>query len=182
MLAIKVLLVDDHPVIREGLRRILELDTEIRVIGEASNGEEAIRKAVLLSPDVIIMDLKMPQKDGITTTVELKQKMPDAKVLVLTLYGEDFVKKAIEAGVSGYMLKDSDSEQITEAVHQVYDGLCPIAPSLTRELVDGFNKLNRDRQSSLFTKRQVELLKLISDGMNSSEIASHLFISLSTVK
>ena len=182
MPTIRVLLVDDHAVVRERLQRILEVDEEIQVVGEASRGDEAIRKAVLLSPDVIIMDLKMPEKDGITTTQELRQKMPDAKVLVLTLYGEDFVRQAVEAGVSGYLLKDSDTEQITKAVHQVYDGLCPIAPSLTRELVENYNKTSYERRSLLLTKRQIEIIKLIADGINSNEIGGHLFISLSTVK
>ena len=104
MPAIKVLLVDDHQVVREGLRRILELDKGIQVVGEAGSGEEAITKASSLSPDVIIMDLKMSGMDGITATRELKQKLPKVNVLMLTLYAEDFVKQAIQAGVSGYLL------------------------------------------------------------------------------
>ncbi|MFB0559041.1 MAG: response regulator transcription factor, partial [Dehalococcoidales bacterium] len=127
---IRVLIVDDHHVVREGLRRILELEKGLQVVGEAKSGEEAITKAVSLSPDVIIMDLKMPGMDGIAATREIKQQLPKVNVLVLTLYAEDFVKQAIEAGVSGYLLKDSDCEQITKAIHQVYDGLSPIAPSL----------------------------------------------------
>ena len=132
---IRVLVVDDHHVVREGLRRMLELENGIQVIGEARSGEEAIAKAISLSPDVIVMDLKMPVMDGITATREIKQRMPDVGILVLTLYAEDFVKQAIEAGVSGYLLKDSDCEQITKAIRQVHEGLCPIAPSLTRDLV-----------------------------------------------
>lgn len=179
---IKVLLVDDHQVVLEGLRRILELDEGIEVVGEARSGDEAITKAVLLSPDVIIMDLKMPGMDGITATRELKQKLPDVNILMLTLYGEDFVKQAFEAGVSGYLLKNSDCEQITKAIHQVYEGLSPIAPSLTRELVTEFAKLSRESRSSILTERQVEIMKLIADGMNSVEVSSRLFISPSTVK
>jgi len=179
---IKVLLVDDHEVVLEGLRRILGMDKGIEVIGEAKSGDEAITKAALLSPDVIIMDLKMPGMNGITATSEIKQRLPDAKILVLTLYGEDFVKQAIEAGVSGYLLKDSDCDQITKAVHQVYEGLSPLAPSLTRELITEFAKLSRESRSSMLTERQVEVLRLIADGMRSAEIGSHLFISPSTVK
>ncbi len=179
---IRVLLVDDHPVVLEGLRRVLELDKGINVVDEAGGGEEAIRKAVLLSPDVVIMDVKMPGMDGITATRELKQKKPDINVLVLTLYGEDFVKQAIEAGVSGYMLKDSDSEQITKAIHQVHDGFFPIAPSLARGLVTEFAKLSRESHSPLLAERQIEILKLVANGMSSSDIGNHLFISLSTVK
>ncbi len=179
---IKVLIVDDHYVVREGLRRILELEKWIEVVGEAKSGEEAITKAVSLSPDVIIMDLKMPGMDGIMATREIKQKMPDVNILVLTLYAEDFVKQAIEAGASGYLLKDSDCEQITKAIHQVYDGLCPIAPSLTQKLVTEYSKISRNSQSSILSKRQIEILKLIAEGERGKEIGSHLFISTSTVK
>ena len=151
------------------------------MVGEAKSGEEAITKAVSLAPDVITMDLKMPGMDGIIATREIKQKMPHVNILVLTLYAEEFVKQAVEAGVSGYLLKDSECEQITKAIHQVHDGLSPISPSLTRQLVTEFAKLSRDNRSSL-TKRQIEILKLIADGENGKDIGSHLFISTSTVK
>jgi DNA-binding NarL/FixJ family response regulator len=179
---IKVLIVDDHQVVREGLRRILESDSEVEVIGEARSGEEAVVKAISLVPDVIIMDLKMPGMDGIMATHEIKQKKPNINVLVLTLYAEDFIKQAVEAGVSGYLLKDSDCEQITKAVHQVYDGLCPIAPSLTRELVTKFVKLSRNDQSSILTERQIQILKLIAEGISGKDIGNTLFVSTSTVK
>ena len=179
---IKVLLVDDHHVVREGLRRILELDDGITVIGEARSGEEAIVKAVALSPDVIIMDLKMPGMDGIAATREIKQKLPQVNVLVLTLYAEDFVKQAVEAGVSGYLLKDSDIEQITKGVHQVHAGLSPIAPSLTRGLVSEFAKLSRNSRTSLLTKRQTEILNLVAEGESGKRIGERLFLSTSTVK
>ncbi|HUV43750.1 MAG TPA: response regulator transcription factor [Dehalococcoidales bacterium] len=179
---IKVLLVDDHHVVREGLRRILEMDDAIDVIGEARSGEEAVAKAVALSPDVIVMDLKMPGMDGIAATREIKGKLPDVNVLVLTLYAEDFVKQAMEAGVAGYLLKDSDSEQITRGVHQVYEGLSPIAPSLTRGLVTEFAKLSRSSRSSVLTPRQVDILKLIAEGESGKSIGEHLFLSTSTVK
>jgi two-component system, NarL family, response regulator DegU len=180
--AIKVLIVDDHQVVREGLRRIIELDPDIKVIGEAGNGDEAISKAVQLSPDVIMMDLKMPGMDGINATREIKKRLPNVNVLVLTLYAEDFVRQAIEAGASGYMLKDSDSDQINKAIHQVNNGLSPIAPSLSRELVVEFASLSRSSRSSLLTKRQREILKLIAEGVSNREIGENLFISDSTVK
>jgi DNA-binding NarL/FixJ family response regulator len=180
--SIKVLLVDDHQVVREGLRRIVQLDEGIEVVGEAKSGEEAVIKAMSLIPDVIIMDLKMPGMDGITATREIKERLPDVNVLVLTLYAEDFIKQAIEAGASGYLLKDSDTDQITSAIHQVYDGLSPIALSITRDLVMEFAKISKSNRSYLLTKRQVEVLKLISEGVSSREIGEQLFISASTVK
>jgi two-component system NarL family response regulator len=179
---IKVLIVDDHQVVREGLRRIVQLDEELEVIGEAKSGEEAISKAISLSPDVVVMDLKMPGMDGIAATREIKQRLPNTSVLVLTLYAEDFIKQAIEAGASGYLLKDSDTEQITSAIHQVHDGLSPIALSLTRNLVMEFAKLSKSNRSHLLSKRQVEILRLIAEGVSSGEIGNHLFISQSTVK
>ncbi len=179
---VRVLIVDDHHVVREGLRRMLEMESDIQVVAEARSGEEAIAKAISLSPDVVIMDLKMPGMDGITATREIKARMPDVGVLVLTLYAEDFVKQAIEAGVSGYLLKDSDCEQIVRAIHQVREGLCPIAPSLTRELVLEYVELSRTNRASILTNRQLEILKLIAEGESGKEIGQRLFISTSTVK
>lgn len=179
---IRLLIVDDHQVVREGLRRIFEMENGIQVVGEASNGEEAIIKALALSPDIVIMDLKMPRMDGIAATYEIKKKIPEIRILILTLYAEDFVKQAIEAGASGYLLKDSDTEQITKAIHQVYAGYCPIAPSLTRDIILEFTEISRSGRSSLLTKRQIEVLKLIADGYSSKEISVNLYISTSTVK
>lgn len=176
------MIVDDHQVVREGLRRILELDKAIEVVGEARSGEEAIAKATAMGPDVVIMDLKMPGIDGIKATEEIKKRIPDTNVLILTLYAEDFVRQAVEAGASGYLLKDSDTEQITRAIHQVYDGLCPIAPSLTKELVTKFARLSREERSTILSKRQTDILKLIAEGMSGKDIGEHLFISTSTVK
>ncbi len=179
---ITIVLSDDHQVVREGLRRILELDKQIQVVGEARNGEEAIVKTGALTPDVVIMDLKMPGMDGIMATQEIKNKKPETNVLILTLYAEDFVKQAVEAGAAGYILKDSDTDQITKAVHQVNEGLCPIAPSLTRDRVTKYVKLSRQENSSILNKRQTEILKLISEGISGNDIGNHLFISTSTVK
>lgn len=179
---IRVLIVDDHQVVREGLGRMLELESSIQVVGEASGGEEAIAKSVALVPDVITMDLKMPGMDGISATRRIKEQMPQVNILMLTLYAEDFVREAIEAGASGYLLKDSDCEQVIRAICQVSQGLCPIAPSLTRDLVTGLAKMSQTTRTSILTKRQKEILQLIADGMKSKEISDHLFISVSTVK
>lgn len=179
---IRVLIVDDHQVVREGLRRMLEVENDIQIIGEARTGDEAISKTMTLIPDVITMDLKMPGMDGITATREIKQKAPEVDILMLTLYAEDFVKEAISAGASGYLLKDSDCEQIVKAIRQVNDGLCPIAPSLTKELVTEFARLSRGNQVSVLTKRQREVLKMVAEGVSSKEISNHLYISTSTVK
>jgi DNA-binding NarL/FixJ family response regulator len=178
---IRILIVDDHNVVREGLRRILELDDSMEVIGEAKSGVEAISRAVALAPDVVIMDLKMPGMDGITATREMKQRLPRTQVLVLTLYAEDYVEEALEAGASGYLLKDSDCKLITMAIRQVYEGLNPIAPSLTRQLISDLNK-RAEYNSLALTERQTEMLQLIAEGVSSKEIGAKFFISPSTVK
>jgi len=178
---VKILIVDDHSVVREGLRRILNLDDTIDVVGEAKNGMEAISRAIALLPDVVIMDLKMPVMDGITAIRELKQRLPKVQVLVLTLYAEDYVQEAIEAGAAGYLLKDSDSDLILMAIHQIHQGLSPIAPSLTRQLINDLSKRGEYNSLSL-TERQEEILQLIAQGVNSKEIGDQMFISPSTVK
>ena len=133
MPAIRVLLVDDYQVVLDGLQRMLELDETIEVIGTAQSGEEAISKATALSPDVVTMDLKMRGLDGITTTRQLKKKLPHVNVLALTMYGETMIRDAIDAGVSGYILKDSDYDRIIQAIHQVSNGGHPITPSLIHQ-------------------------------------------------
>jgi DNA-binding NarL/FixJ family response regulator len=178
---VRVLLADRHLLVLEGLRRILETDNEIEVVGSARNGDEAIRKTVQLSPDVIVMDMEMPDIDGIGVTRELKRRVPDARVLVMS-FGEDLVNEAIEAGACGFLTKDSETGEITTAVHQVSRGLCPIAPSITRKLVTELAGLRRNQQSLLLTERETQVIKLISQGMNSGEIGDQLFLSLSTVK
>ena len=133
MPAIRVLLVDDYQSVLDGLQRMLELDETIEVIGTARSGEEAISKAAALSPDVVTMDLRMRGMDGITTTRRLKEKLPHVNVLALTMYGETMIRDAIDAGVSGYILKDSDYDRVIQAIHQVSNGGHPITPSLTRQ-------------------------------------------------
>lgn len=179
---IKVLLVDDHSVVLEGLRRILELDQDIEVVGMAKNGSEAVAMAPNLHPDVIVMDLKMPVMDGIDATRELKLRLPDTRILMLTMCGEDLVEKAMEAGASGFLQKDSAPKEIGSAVHQVYDGLCPISPSLTRSLMKELSGLRQRGQALILTERETNVLKLIAEGKNTAEIGERLYLSLSTVK
>lgn len=179
---IGVLLVDDHEVVRAGLKRILQSIDGIRVLDEAQNGVEAVEKAKQLRPDVVMMDLKMPGMDGVTATREIKEKLPNVNVLILTLYAEDFVRQAIEAGASGYILKDSSSTEIAKAIHQVYEGQSPIAPSLSRSLMTEFAAMSKSSRTSTLTSRQRDVLKLIAEGVSSVEISRNLYISASTVK
>ena len=180
MPTIRVLLVDDHQVVREGLKRMLEPDKDIKVVGEAINGEDAITQAELLSPDVILMDIKMPDMDGITATRQVSQKMPDVKVIMLTLY--EYVTEAIEAGASGYILKDASRERLIQAIHDAYNGYSPLAPSLTRQVFTELANLSRVSRDSLLSERQCEILRLIAAGLVSRDIGAKLCISESTVK
>ena len=128
---IRVLMVDDHQVVREGLRRMLDLEHDIEVVGEAANFEEALAQIELSSPDIVLMDIKMPGKDGIETTRLVKEKQPNCKVIMLTLY-EDYLVQAIEAGAEGYLLKDVKREELVQAIRAVQQGKTPLSP-LSRE-------------------------------------------------
>ena len=182
MPAIRVLLVDDHQVVREGLKRMLEPDKDIQVVGEAVNGEDGITQAERLWPDVILMDIKMPDMDGITATRQLKQKMPAVKVIMLTLYDSEYVTQAIEAGASGYILKDAEGEQLVQAIRDVYKGYSPLAPSLTRQVLTELANLSRASRDSLLSERQCEILRLVAAGLTSKNIGAKLCISEPTVK
>jgi len=179
---IRVLLVDDHQLVREGLKRVLELEEDIRVVGEAANGEDGITQAERLSPDIILMDIKMPGMDGIAATRQLKEKMPDVKVIMLTLYDSEYVTQAIEAGASGYILKDASLEQLVQAIHDAYKGYSPLAPSLTRGVLTELADLSRASRDSLLSERQCEILRLSTAGLVRKEVAAQLYVSEATVK
>lgn len=183
MSPITVLLVDDHQVVREGLRRMLELEDDIRVIGEAANMEEALQLAGLHSPDVILMDIKMPGGDGVETTRRLKEKLSACHIIMLTLY-EEYIAEAIEAGAVGYLLKDVKREELSQAIRVAYQGQSPLDASLTRKLVGEFASLAKEkaRPQPGLSERQLEILRLIAAGATNNEIAGQLFLSETTVK
>jgi DNA-binding NarL/FixJ family response regulator len=179
---VRVLIVDDHTIMREGLRRIMEEDRSVCVVGEATNGREAIEMAHRLNPDVITMDIKMPIMDGITATREIKRAMPGAVIMMLTLFTDDYVKTALEAGASGFILKDSEPKVIIESIHQARDGYYPISPSITKDMMSEFAQLLRNNRAGILSERQVQILKLVAEGQNSKEIADKIFVSPSTAK
>jgi len=177
-----VLLVDDHQVVREGLKRMLEWSEDIQVVGEAANGEEAIVQAEQLSPDIVLMDIKMPDMDGIAATRQLKEKMPEVRVVMLTLYGNEYVTQAIEAGASGYILKDAEREQLIRAIHDAYKGYSPLAPAVGRQVLTELANLSRATHGSLLSERQRQILKLVAAGLPSKDISDRLCLSDATVK
>jgi DNA-binding NarL/FixJ family response regulator len=177
-----VLIVDDHQVVREGLRRMLELETDMEVVGEAVSGEEALELERQLSPDVMLMDVKMPGMGGIEAIRQLKARRCAAHVIVMTVFEDKYLAQAAEAGAAGYLLKDVSREGLAEAVRSAYDGQSPFAPSVTRALFAQYGALSKASHESVLTRRQIEILRMIASGATNKGIASKLFISPATVK
>lgn len=161
---------------------MLDMDEGLKVVGEATNGSETIEKTIALAPDVILMDIKMPGMDGIAATREIKERSPSVHVLVLSLCRDDYLRNALDAGASGYLLKDGDSDQVIRGIREVCDGLSPIAPALTGELLSEFARLSRQNRVSLLDERQQAIMKLIAEGLGGKKIGELLFLSTSTVK
>jgi DNA-binding NarL/FixJ family response regulator len=181
MEVINILLVDDHQVVREGLRRMLELEADLNVVGEASDAQEALPQVESLLPEIVLMDIKMSGGDGIELTRQLKQKYPDCSVIMLTLYDE-FLTQAIEAGAVGYLLKDIKREELVRAIRSVREGRSPLALSISRErLTELTTSADTKRRYSL-SDRELTILRLISEGVTTSEIADQLFLSQASVK
>lgn len=176
---IRVLIVDDHPVVRDGLRGMFSGEPGFEVAGEAADGGEAVTLAESLQPDVILMDLHMPNVDGVSAIRQLAEQGSAARVLVLTTYDQDsYVLPAIEAGATGYLLKDAPREELLRAVRAVAQGETILSPSVAGRLV---NQVRNPQQDAL-SQRELEILTLVAAGTTNREIARELFISEATVK
>lgn len=182
---VKVLIVDDHAIVREGLKAVLQIDPRLEVVGEASNGKQAIQLARGLKPDIVLMDLIMPVMDGIEATRQIAAQCPLSKLLVLSSYPEkDLVERAVAAGATGYLLKHSASGEVLRAIHQVHKGAAFFSASVARMLSDGGAAASAHKISTTtqLTPRQNEVLRLIAEGNCNKEIARHLEISIKTVE
>ena len=176
---VRVLIADDHPVVRTGLRGMLEGQPDLEVVGEAGDGEEAVKLTERLSPDVVLMDLRMPGMGGVEATAEIKERMPDAHVLVLTTYDSSAdILRAIEAGATGYLLKDAPREELFRAVKAAAQGKPLLAPEVAAHLMERV----RWPSEEVLSGREIEVLELVAQGKSNREIAGELWISEATVK
>lgn len=189
MPSIKVMIVDDHPLARQGLRQILSLEDNLSIVGEAQNGNEVLQKVADLRPDVILMDMNLPGKNGIELTQEIKADFADINILVLTVESDQSqMQKVIKAGASGYALKDISPTELAEAIKLVANNDAYIQPCLLSRLLDEFRQCDPPKQSDVslkslgFTQREEEILQFLVSGKSNKEIAEQLFISEKTVK
>ncbi len=181
---IRVLVVDDHAIIRKGIRAVLELVPDIDLVGEAENGLQAVTLEKELNPDVILMDLMMPEMDGIAAIKEIKKQQPKARILVLTNFaGEEMIFPAIKAGAVGYHLKDSSPETLIDAIRQVSQGVASLHPSIAKKVLDELHNTGKQKLSDEpLTNRELEVLRRLAQGHENKDIAEQLVISEATVR
>jgi NarL family two-component system response regulator LiaR len=179
-MGIKILITDDHGVVRQGLRMYLGLDPEFEVVGEAANGKEALRKARELRPNVVLMDLLMPVMDGISATKAIRSELPEVEVMALTSVLEDAsVSKAVEAGAIGYLLKNTEADDLGRAIKAAADGQVQLAPEAAARLI---REVHAPESPETLTERETDVLRLVAQGKANKQISQALFIGEKTVK
>jgi len=184
---IRVLVVDDQELFRRGITMLLTAEPGIEVVGEAGDGLEGAALAESTAPDVVLLDVRMPRRSGIEACVDIKQAVPSAKILMLTVSDEEAdLYEAVKSGASGYLLKDSSIDEVAQAVRVVADGQSLISPSMAAKLIDEFKQLARPERDQVpgfrLTDRELQVLKLVAKGMNNREISKQLYISENTAK
>ena len=186
---IRILLCDDHAMFRQGLRSILETETAFRVIGEASSGREAVRYALETNPDIIVMDIQMPELDGVAATKDILAEWSDAKVIILTMYRQDtYVFEAIKVGARGYLLKDADANDLIDSIRRVAEGETLLNADMAASILDEFKRVKEvtpehsEHKLSDLTEREAAILRLLAQGASNQEIAEKLEVSEKTVR
>ena len=182
--SIRILIADDHPVVRQGLASVLSQEEDLEVVGQAANGQEAVAQARALHPDIILMDLQMPEMDGVEAIQKIKLDTSDIGIIILTTYDtDDYIFRGIEAGARGYLLKDSPPEEVLKAIRTVHKGESLIQPRVASRLLDRFSQLARAPDTGeVLSPREVEVLQLMAKSTFNKEIATELLIGESTVK
>ncbi|MBI3172373.1 MAG: response regulator transcription factor [Chloroflexi bacterium] len=177
---IRIMLVDDHAVVRSGLSAFLSVNPDLELVGEAENGEQAVVRANALKPDVILMDLMMPVMDGVAATMAIKKQNPAIQIIALTSFQEDeLVQSALRAGAVGYLMKNVTARELATAIKSARDGRMTLSPEAAQALVRASQQAE---ETEVLTDREREVLRLMVDGLNNAEIAERLVVSLSTVK
>ena len=183
----KILIADDHAFVREGTRRILEQEPDLEVVAEAGDGDEAVKYACDLKPDVALLDVSMPRMDGIEATKQIKALCPSVAILVLSAYDDDqFIFGLLEAGAAGYLLKSVRGKEIVEAIRAVHAGESVLHPSVARKVLNRFanvkGKLRKKKSTEVLTEREMEVLKMVTRGSSNKDIAEALCLSVRTVQ
>ncbi len=185
---IKVLLAEDHTIVRKGLRSLLHKESGIKVIGEAEDGREAVRKVEKLQPDVVVMDIAMPGLNGLEATRQIKKRFPEMKIIILTVHAnEEYVLQTLRTGASGYLVKKAAPADLIGAIHAVYKGDSFLSPSISKTVIDEYirhaeTKSERDIIYGKLTNREREVFQLIIEGHKNREIANLLYVSIKTVE
>lgn len=184
---IRILLADDHTIVRQGLARLLEDQTDLRVVGQASDGRMALEKATALKPDIVIMDIAMPLMNGIEAAKRIRKQLPETKILILSMYShEHYIHELLETGISGYLLKDSSGRDIINAIQAAMKGETFLSPSISKKVVESY--LSPRKSSSMeerykqLSNREREVFQLIAEGHSTKRIGEMLYVSVSTVK
>lgn len=184
---IRLFLVDDHTVVRQGLAKLLDAEPDLEVVGEAENGREAIKKVEKLQPDVVIMDIAMPQMNGIEATRHITRLAPRPKVIILSMHTHDrYISELLQIGASGYLLKDASGRDIAQAIREVFKGNTYLSPSISRRVIDDYvsmkNKHSGDDLYAKLSNREREVFQMIAESRSTKDIADILCVSPSTVK
>ena len=188
MKKIKVVIAEDHTIVRKGLCALLQGEPDIEVVGEAENGREALRIVERLLPDVVVMDIAMPGLNGLETTRQLKKKFPNMKILILTMHdNEEYIFETLRAGASGYLIKRSAPNELISAIQSVYRNESFLSPAISKKVIDGFvqsggSAMREDADAARLTTREREILRLIAEGNSLREISRLLHISIKTVE